>query len=77
MPRKNFPVWDLICKDPSLVKAKIYEWSDGEDQERILHQLINKISMEETAQFISTEFKLQTPSFSTHEAMPKALRVLH
>lgn len=77
MPRKNFPVWALICKDPSLVKAKIYEWSDGEDQERILHQLINKISMEETAQFISTEFKLQTPSFSTHEAMPKALRVLH
>jgi pyridoxal phosphate phosphatase PHOSPHO2 len=75
MPRKNFPVWDLICKDPSLVKAKIYEWSDGEEQERVLHQLINKISMEENVQCISTEFKKQIPSFKPHEALPKALSV--
>ncbi|KAK2371310.1 inorganic pyrophosphatase [Trifolium repens] len=75
MPRKNFPVWDLICKDPSLVKAKIYEWSDGEEQERVLHQLINKISMEENVHLISTEFKKQIPSFKPHEALPKALSV--
>ncbi|CAI8611967.1 unnamed protein product [Vicia faba] len=68
MPRKNFPVWDLICKDPSLVKAQIYEWGDWEEQERILHELINKISMEETAQF-----KKMTPSFSGHEALPVML----
>lgn len=24
MPRKNFPVWDLISKNPQLVKAKIH-----------------------------------------------------
>lgn len=43
---------------------------DGEDQERILHQLINKISMEESARFMSSEFKLKTSSFSAHEALP-------
>ncbi|CAK8535898.1 unnamed protein product [Lathyrus sativus] len=67
MPRKNFPVWDLICKDRSLVKAQIYEWSDWEEQERILHQLIKKISMEESVELISNEFKI-----SAHEALPKA-----
>ncbi|KAK9676886.1 hypothetical protein RND81_11G107800 [Saponaria officinalis] len=25
LPRKNFPVWDLICDNPSLIKAKIHE----------------------------------------------------
>ncbi|KAK7268169.1 hypothetical protein RIF29_20859 [Crotalaria pallida] len=75
MPRKNFPVWDLICKDPLLVKAEIHEWSDGDDLERILLQLINKISIEESAQFISADCKLQTLSVSAHEPFPQVLRV--
>ncbi|PON35742.1 Pyridoxal phosphate phosphatase-related [Parasponia andersonii] len=29
MPRKNFPVWDWISKNPLLIKAKIHEWTDG------------------------------------------------
>jgi len=33
MPRNNFPVWDLIYKDPSLIKAEIHGWSDGEELE--------------------------------------------
>ncbi|RDY01021.1 Inorganic pyrophosphatase 2, partial [Mucuna pruriens] len=45
MPRKNYPVWDLICKDPLLVKAEIHEWSDGEELERISQKLIHKISL--------------------------------
>ena len=78
MPRKDFPVWNLICKDPLLVKAEIHEWSNGDDLERVLLHLINKITMEEEAsQFISSDCKLQTLSvFSVaHEALPKALRV--
>ncbi|XP_052732193.1 uncharacterized protein LOC108332078 isoform X2 [Vigna angularis] len=26
MPRKNFPMWDLICRDPSLLKAEFHGW---------------------------------------------------
>ncbi|KAI4355529.1 hypothetical protein L6164_004292 [Bauhinia variegata] len=69
MPRKGFPVWDLICKDPSLIKAEIHEWNDGEDQERVLLHIINKIAKEESAnQFISADCKLQTMSLAAHDA---------
>ncbi|XWS18870.1 hypothetical protein CRYUN_Cryun32bG0082000 [Craigia yunnanensis] len=30
MPRKNFAVWDLICKNRRLVKAEVCEWRNGE-----------------------------------------------
>ncbi|GJS60389.1 inorganic pyrophosphatase 2-like protein [Tanacetum coccineum] len=43
MPRKDFPVWDLICKNQELVKAEVHEWTDGEDLERVLLQLIMTI----------------------------------
>ncbi|XVF74438.1 hypothetical protein PTKIN_Ptkin13bG0110300 [Pterospermum kingtungense] len=75
MPRKNFPVWDLICKNPMLIKAEIHEWSDGEELELVLLQLINMISAEEnSAQLISVDCKLQTISASAH-ALPQALPV--
>ncbi|CAH1422756.1 unnamed protein product [Lactuca virosa] len=43
MPRKDFPVWKLICENRDAVKAEVYEWSDGEDMERILLQLVASI----------------------------------
>ncbi|XP_058750306.1 inorganic pyrophosphatase 1-like [Vicia villosa] len=75
MPRKNFPVWDLICKDSSLVKAEIRGWSDGEELEQVLMKLINIIIMEEHVQFTACDCKLQTLSTSVLESFPKALRV--
>ena len=36
LPRKDFPVWDMICKNPMLIKAKICEWSDWEELEMVL-----------------------------------------
>ena len=51
MPRKNFPVWDLISKNPLLIKAKIHEWSNGDDLEKILLGLIDTISIDENALF--------------------------
>jgi pyridoxal phosphate phosphatase PHOSPHO2 len=75
MPRKNFPVWDLICKDPSLLKSEIHGWSDGEELEQVLMKLINKIMIEENAQFISSDCKLQSLSIPVHENLPKALSV--
>lgn len=75
MPRKDFPVWDLICKNPLLIKAKIHEWTDGEDLERILIGLINKISVEENDQFVSAECKLQTIPAVSAQSLPKPLPV--
>ncbi|KAK9281312.1 hypothetical protein L1049_004210 [Liquidambar formosana] len=82
MPRKNFPLWDLICKNLMLVKAKIHEWTDGEELERVLLRLTNTISMEEissnnSAQLISVDCKFQTIPMSAHEALPQALPVPH
>ncbi|XP_062156238.1 inorganic pyrophosphatase 1-like [Alnus glutinosa] len=76
MPRKNFPMWELICKHPLLIKAEIHEWIDGEDLEPILLGLVNKISIEEKSVFISAaDCKLQNISVSAHEALPQALPV--
>lgn len=42
MPRKNYPMWELINSNPHLLKAEVHEWTYGEDQARTLLQLINK-----------------------------------
>ncbi|XP_057733036.1 inorganic pyrophosphatase 2-like [Arachis stenosperma] len=76
MPRKNFPVWDLICRDPLLLKAEIHPWSDGQELEQVLLQLINKITSlddESSQQFISSDCKMQTLAVTAHEALPKVL----
>lgn len=79
MPRKNFPVWDLICRNPMLIEAEIHEWCDGEELERVLLGLIEKITGEESiAHLIAAEnCKLQTISVvgGAHEALPQALSV--
>lgn len=64
-----------MCKNPLLIKAEIHEWVDGEELERILVGLINKISIQENAQFIPADCKLQTISVSAREALPHALPV--
>ncbi|CAH2080572.1 unnamed protein product [Thlaspi arvense] len=49
MPRKNYPLWDLICKNRDHVKAEIHEWSDGEELERVLLRVTSMASMEESS----------------------------
>ncbi|KAK3220164.1 hypothetical protein Dsin_014134 [Dipteronia sinensis] len=84
MPRKNFPLWNLIFSNPIQIKAEIHEWTDGEELEKVLLQIINKISLEEDeegkstcdAQLLSaSDCKLQIISASAHEALPQALSV--
>ncbi|KAG5527781.1 hypothetical protein RHGRI_028653 [Rhododendron griersonianum] len=41
MPRKDFPLWKRICDNRTIIKAKVYEWSNGEELERILSQLVD------------------------------------
>ena len=83
MPRKSFPLWDLIFSNPIQIKAEIHEWTDGEELEKVLLQIINTISLQEqegkstcAAQLLSaSDCKLQTISASAHEVLPQALPV--
>ena len=84
MPRKNFPVWDLICQNRRLIKAEVCEWSNGEEFEQVLLHLITKISTDKnnstginTAQLYSVDCKLQTMPGAAREAFSQALSVLH
>lgn len=77
MPRKNYPLWDLICKNRVHMKAEIHEWSDGEDLERVLLQLINAISMEEANKLFSVDCMFGSIPMAAHQALPKALSVPH
>ncbi|CAN4098501.1 unnamed protein product [Withania somnifera] len=74
MPRKDFPAWNLINENRTLAKAAVHEWTDGEELEHILLQLINTINIEES-QLLSAECKFQTMSKATHGALPQALPV--
>lgn len=43
MPRKDYPLWNRICSDPKLVHATVHDWSNGEELENILLNLVNKL----------------------------------
>ncbi|OVA11345.1 Phosphatase PHOSPHO-type [Macleaya cordata] len=47
MPRKNYPVWELISSNKLLIKAEVHEWSTGDELELTLLRLINTIINEE------------------------------
>ncbi|MCD9640712.1 Inorganic pyrophosphatase 1 [Datura stramonium] len=74
MPRKDFPAWNLINGNRTLVKAAVHEWTDGEELEHILLQLINTITIEEN-KLLSVECKFHTMSKPAHRALPQALPV--
>lgn len=79
MPRKDFPVWELISKNPNLISAKTYGWTDGADFERVLlsiiHAIITNVDDSNATQLFNLDCKLESMPISPHEAMPHALRV--
>ncbi|KAL0441433.1 UNVERIFIED_CONTAM: Inorganic pyrophosphatase 2 [Sesamum radiatum] len=80
MPRKNYPVWDLICENRAVLRAEIHEWADGVELERVLLELIEKISIQESnnsnlAQLFSVDCKFESIPMAGHEALPPPLRV--
>ena len=80
MPRKDFPVWDLVCKNRHLIKAEIHEWTDGEGLEQVLLGLIASIiSAEDTKNSVENTSQLFDCKFETIalEALPKPLYVPH
>ncbi|KAJ6809129.1 inorganic pyrophosphatase 1-like [Iris pallida] len=75
MPRKNYPVWELITSNMELIKAEVHEWSDGEEQERILLQLIHRSA---SSSSLLADCNFHTVPMVSHEALiPMALRVPH
>ncbi|GAB4854434.1 hypothetical protein Ancab_023017 [Ancistrocladus abbreviatus] len=82
MPRKNFQLWDLIVANPTVINANIHEWSDWEDLERTLINLINMIVIiNDDQEIMLREFgpidcKSQTSSISsTPESFRKVVGV--
>ncbi|GAB2228024.1 hypothetical protein Droror1_Dr00009853 [Drosera rotundifolia] len=78
MPRKNFPLWDLICKNPKLITASIHEWTDGAELESILLYLIDAITNsvdDVSGQLLMPYCKFERIPLVSHEALPKALHV--
>ncbi|KAL3632994.1 hypothetical protein CASFOL_025978 [Castilleja foliolosa] len=55
MPRKDFPVWDLICENRAILKSEIHEWADGKEMEKIMLKLIEKIKIQESGKMLSNE----------------------
>ncbi|EOA15597.1 hypothetical protein CARUB_v10005618mg [Capsella rubella] len=47
MPRTNYPLWKKISDNSLLIKAEVKEWSNAEEQQRILMQLVSTITQEE------------------------------
>ena len=84
MPRKDFPVWDLICKNRRLIKAQVCEWSNGEEFEQVLLNLISRISIDRNNSTgnaaphpsYTVDCKLQTMPTAGREAFSQALPVL-
>ncbi|XP_019107434.2 inorganic pyrophosphatase 2 isoform X2 [Beta vulgaris subsp. vulgaris] len=79
MPRKNFPVWDLISNNPELITSKIHEWTNGEDFERVLLSLIQAIISNaddnDAAHFFNRDCKFESLPISSHDTLPQALGV--
>lgn len=79
MPRKNYPLWNLICENPQLLKAQVHEWSNAEELQAILLQLIQSMDADHvsSSQLLSIDCKHEELSISSTEGLPLPLRVPH
>ncbi|XP_078177043.1 inorganic pyrophosphatase 1-like [Carex rostrata] len=74
MPRRNYPVWDLICSKQNDINAQMYDWADAEELERVLLRLVNGNSS--SVQLISADATCHAAvPVTSHEALPKVLNV--
>ncbi|KAF9623568.1 hypothetical protein IFM89_003358 [Coptis chinensis] len=66
MPRKDYPLGDLIHTNSSLIKAGVHEWSDGEELERIFIHLIDTVKSEDRNTNIGNFSPLTSVDFNSH-----------
>lgn len=75
MPRRGFPVWELICEDPSLLQAEVHPWADGAEMEETLLRLVGRVLLEER-NLPPLDCKLESlPAVAVQDGMPMTLRI--
>jgi phosphoethanolamine/phosphocholine phosphatase len=75
MPRRGFPVWDLISDDPARVRAEVHPWSDGAEMEDTLLRLVRRVLVEDAA-LLPLDCKLQTlPPVAVKDGVPMPLGI--
>ncbi|CAD6237033.1 unnamed protein product [Miscanthus lutarioriparius] len=60
MPRRGYPVWDLICEDPARLQAEVHPWADGAELEETLLRLVGRALVEEAALLPPLDCKLES-----------------
>ncbi|WVZ69028.1 hypothetical protein U9M48_017885 [Paspalum notatum var. saurae] len=76
MPRRGFPVWDLICEDPARVQAEVHPWSDGAELEETLLRIVRRAAIvEEPATapapaLLPLDCKLESLPVAAQDGMP-------
>lgn len=60
MPRRGYPVWDLICEDPARVQAEVHPWADAAELEETLLRLVGRALVEEAALLPPLDCKLES-----------------
>ncbi|XP_062204249.1 thiamine phosphate phosphatase-like protein [Phragmites australis] len=77
MPKENHPLWDLICSNEQLLKAEVHPWKSGEELERTLLKLVNKL-ITPPAQASQFDYKCEMSNpVSTEVGCSQALPVPH
>ncbi|KAF8040689.1 hypothetical protein BT93_B2809 [Corymbia citriodora subsp. variegata] len=79
LPRKGFPVWDLICRSPTLIKARVREWTDAAELETVLLNTVDTLGRAENGNVkavraIPTACKFQTSLFDVASDSPVVVR---
>lgn len=75
MPRRGFPVWDLICEDPAKVQAEVHPWADGADMEDTLLGIVRRVLVEDAAAAVPLDCKLESMPVAVQDGMPMPLGV--
>jgi pyridoxal phosphate phosphatase PHOSPHO2 len=74
MPRRNYPVWDLIYSKQNEIHAQVYDWADAVELESVLLSLVNIDSSPEKLISVEATCHAAVP-VNPHESFPKVLNV--
>ncbi|XP_062219946.1 inorganic pyrophosphatase 1-like [Phragmites australis] len=74
MPRRGYPVWDLIRQNPALLQAEVHPWSDGREMEETLLRLVRRTLVEEAA-LLPLDCKLESLPVAVQDGRPMPLGV--
>lgn len=79
IPRKNFPIWDLICANTMIIKANIHEWSSWEELAALLINTTKTSFIEDLDKCTTTsrDCKIQDTSSTISARSSSTLRVPH